>query len=333
MLIILHGEDNFRTRIKLNELMEAYMKKHNFSLEKFYAQEISFQEFKSAFESQSLFDESKLIVLENLFKNPQLLKQIEEYFGRSDTDSGSRGVRSSGPKEEGLTPVSTILVLYETSSVAKNKDYKKLLALASKKQEFKKLSSTEAAKWFMAFFERKNINFNQGNIKEVLAACQNDMWQTYNELNKLYTYALGRQIIKEDLKVLGIGSFETKIFPTIDAIFKGNADKAFLNILLHWQKGEHPQYLFSMIERQLRILALVKESRERGATTHHFVAKELKLHPFVVQKTIPLSNKFSWSTIKALYSRVESLDVRSKSGQIDPYLACELLSASVTVSV
>lgn len=324
MLIILHGEDNFRTRIKLNELIEAYMKKHNFSLEKFYAQEISFKEFKSVFESQSLFDESKLIVLENLFKNPQLLKQIEEYFGRS----GREAVRG-----QVLSGTSTILALYETSSVAKNKDYKKLLELASKKQEFKKLSSTEAAKWFKAFFERKNINFNQCNIKEVLVACQNDMWQTYNELNKLYTYALGRQIIKEDLKVLGIGSFETKIFPTIDSIFKGNADKAFLNILLHWQKGEHPQYLFSMIERQLRILALVKESRERGATTHHLVAKELKLHPFVVQKTIPLSNKFSWSTIKALYARVESLDVKSKSGQIDPYLACELLSISVFVSV
>lgn len=314
MLIILHGEDNFRSRIRLSELIEAYKKKHNFSLEKLHASDINFREFKTKFEAQSLFDNSRLVVVEGLLENPQLLKQVGEYF------TNKRRSREH------------VLVLYETNLVAQSKEYNKILSLASKKQEFKKPSQTEALTWFVQFFAKNNIKIDSGIIREVLIACQNDMWQTHNELTKLYTYKLGKQIAKKDLDILSTGTRDAYIFPTIDYIFDRNTDKAFLNILLHWRKGEHPQYLFTMIERQLRILAMVKEAVEQKGALGTPSTEKLGLHPFVVKKTLPLTSKFIWGNLKALYARVESLDIKSKNGEISPYLACELLSAAVVAS-
>ena len=90
--------------------------------------------------------------------------------------------------------------------------------------------------------------------------CQQDMWQTHNELKKLYIYKTGSQITQKDLDVLQIGTLQAQIFPTIDAIFAGDRDKAFYNLLIHWQTGEHPQILFNMIEMQLKNIILVKEA-------------------------------------------------------------------------
>ena len=74
MLIILHGEDSFRSRQKLWEIIEAYKSKNveGFSFEKLNGVSLTLGELKSALESDSLFDNFKFLVLEDLALNRNL---------------------------------------------------------------------------------------------------------------------------------------------------------------------------------------------------------------------------------------------------------------------
>ena len=323
MLIILHGEETFCSRQKLKELRDAYIQKHEgkFSFDRLYADEINFSEFKNATQAGSLFDSSKLVVLENLMENTSLKTDIGEWKGLKDIANNK----------------DIVAIFYESTNVSKDKNYKKILSTASKKQQFKKLSSTEASRWLASYFLKQDIKISQPIIKKVAELCMEgdikkgggvNTYKAYNELKKLYAYRAGAEIKDSDIQTMGAIDMEAKIFPTIDAVFEGKKDKAIYNLLLHWSEGAAPEYIFYMIERQLKITAQVMDEVEKK-TSQGAIAKKIGQHPFVVKKTLRLINRFSPAKIKNLYARVESLDIKAKTGQLDPYLSCELLLAAV----
>jgi DNA polymerase III delta subunit len=323
MLIILHGSDTFRSRQKLKKLQKTYLEKNKgFGYEMRDAADLDFRELKNILESQSLFAQKRFIVVENISENKNLLQHLQTVNYK-------------------LPTANNIVVFYERGNISKNSDYKKLFKQADRSQEFKKLSLGEAVNYFVKLFPEIEMSI----IKQVLLLCQpsdwtgrkakgaqpDTMWQAYNELSKLQNYKGGAltistlKIKEEDLQKLKIGKQDAQIFPLIDAIFGRDADRAFHNLLLHWCQGARPEFVFYMIEQQLKNIVLVKEALESGRAS----VSELDLHYFVIQKASALADKFSWQKIKTLYKRVEALDLKIKSGQVPAQLACELLSAAI----
>ena len=322
MIIVLHGSDTFRSRIKLKKISAAYHAKHkdNVLLATFDGADERFADIKSALESASLFNDTRMIVVENVSSQASLKEQFEQYKGL-DTISSDRN---------------TLLLFWEQKSVASDSFFKKLFKLASLVEEFKVLSPVQKTNWFARFFAVESKSLPRPIIQEVVSLCPqtksgDDMWQIYNEIKKLLAFRRGAVISKQDLATLSIGAREVQIFPIIDSIFSGNAQVALYNMQLWWQMGEHPHLLFSMIERQLKIVVLVKGEQEGSGSrsTSSQIAKSLSLHPFVVTKTLRLTNRFSWPRLRDLYRRVVSLDQKNKSGQISPQLACEMLAAAI----
>ncbi|MDX1535257.1 MAG: hypothetical protein R3346_00605 [Candidatus Spechtbacterales bacterium] len=314
MLIVLHGKNTFRSRRKLLELIDVYRKKHEggFSYERAQAENMTLNELSSIVQSASLFDNSKLVVLENLLNNKKLKKDVVEWESLPDI-----------AKQK-----DNLLILFEESSVGKDKDYKDILKNASKTQEFKELSTRDSVKWFKSYFENQDKDIDISNINIVVSAAQGDMWRAYNDLEKIYAYNKGSKLSQKEISALKIGSEEAQIFPTIDDVFYGNIDKAIYKIQLHWKEDYFPQQFFHMLERQIKLIALIKEQKEKGVV-QRAMAKNLSLHPFVVKKTYNLCDKYSWQKIENIYQRIESLEVKSKTGQLQPRLACELLSVAI----
>lgn len=320
MIIVLHGSDTFRSRIKLKKISTAYHARHkdNVLFSSFDGADKQFSDIKSALESASLFNDTRMIVVENLSSQTSLREQFEQYK-KLDNISSDRD---------------TLLLFWEQKSVISDPFFKKLFKLASLAEEFKVLSPAQKANWFAVFFSAESGSISRPIIQDVIKLCLegkngDDMWQIYNEIKKLLAFKRGAVITKQDLITLSIGTREAQIFSIIDSIFSGNARVALYNMQLWWQMGEHPQLLFSMIERQLKILVLVKGEQESGSTSLSQMAKNLSLHPFVVTKTLRLTNRFSWPRLRDLYRRVVSLDQKNKSGQISPQLACEMLAAAI----
>jgi DNA polymerase-3 subunit delta len=88
--------------------------------------------------------------------------------------------------------------------------------------------------------------------------------------------------------------------------------------------GEHPLALLGMIVRQFRILIQVKELTERGLSQQE-MATRLRLHHFVVKKTMRQAMNFSMDQLEAIYGRLLETDVAIKTGQMDEMLALDML--------
>ncbi|MEX2008253.1 MAG: hypothetical protein WD850_02095 [Candidatus Spechtbacterales bacterium] len=310
MLIIVHGNNDFQARMTLRALVAEYRQRlgERVPVARFF-DDASPRELREALGGVSLFAEARLVVLERLSQNKALCEE---------TLAASATLQVAGRKD-------VIALFFEQASVAGSKMFAPLLKRADKVYECKEATPAQKA---MRLAELQPA-LSAAIVREVLRRCGADMWRSHQELSKLALYARGRTATLADLDTLSIGSEEAKIFPTLDALFAGNADTAFKQLQLHWQHGEQPLGVFALIERQLKLLALVKEQHEAGVTASAAIAQKTGIAPFVAGKTSRMAARYSMPKIKELYQRVESLDRKTKTGAMNPYLACELLASAV----
>ena len=59
------------------------------------------------------------------------------------------------------------------------------------------------------------------------------------------------------------------------------------------------------------------------------IAGKLKMHPFVVKKTIPYAAKFNFEYLKKVYKRLLRFDFMIKKGRLDPEVALEMIVIEV----
>jgi len=80
MIIFLYGQDTYRSRLKLNEIIEKHRNIYKSGLNLRYIdfKEKNFQTFADEIKSISMFKEKKLIVLKNAFLNKGLQEQLKE---------------------------------------------------------------------------------------------------------------------------------------------------------------------------------------------------------------------------------------------------------------
>ena len=72
-----------------------------------------------------------------------------------------------------------------------------------------------------------------------------------------------------------------------------------------------------MIIRQFRILIQVKEASQRQGN-NNLIAKELEIHPFVVQKTVAQTSKYTFEELQKIYNNLQEIDLKLKTSKISP---------------
>src|SRR5688500_12345506 len=84
MIYFLYGEDSYRSRQKLDEMIVHYKEVRKSGLNLIYldAASIDFSDFYNNFKISSMFDEKKLIILKNVF----LSKKFQEDFAKEIKD-------------------------------------------------------------------------------------------------------------------------------------------------------------------------------------------------------------------------------------------------------
>jgi DNA polymerase-3 subunit delta len=92
------------------------------------------------------------------------------------------------------------------------------------------------------------------------------------------------------------------------------------------EKGEDENKLLSMVVYQFRTLIIIKDLIERGKPSGR-VASEAKLNPYVVQKSLPIVKKYSLPELVKFYNFLYQLDLKIKTGQIEPAMAIDFVVA------
>ncbi len=318
MIIFLYGQDTYRARQKLNEIVDNYKKAHKtgLNLRHFDLAKDSYQDFLGEFQAISIFAEKRLIILENTFSNEDAKKKILK-------------------NAEKLAASKDIFIFYEKEPSEKDNLFE-LLKQKGKYQEFKLLEGNALRSWALRELEKRKIGIDPIALKKLIDYVGNNLWQLSEEIKKIAAYKSKdkkKAIEEEDINLLVRPKIETDIFKTIDAISGKNKKKALFLIQKHIEKGDSPLYIFSMINFQFRNILTIKS---RCQPPHHLEAgqikklsRELGLHPFVIKKSFLQSRDFSLEDLKSIYQNIFNNDLAIKTGKIAPDAALENLIAGI----
>ncbi len=347
MIFFLYGEDTYRSRQKLNEIIDNYKKIHKsgLNLKYFDGTLLNFEDFKDAIQQVSMFDEKKLMVLTNIFSNQdfkeKILKKIKEFLNLKD-----------------------IIIFYE-KGVSEDKKFLEFLKKQTKSQEFQLLEGEKLKSWVKKEFSKYKTEISPEALDKLINFIGNDLWQMSNEIKKLVSYRAPRRQAKRqasslsslslressmgeggkenevlvdykktekigtpDIELLVKPKIESDIFKTIDAIALKNKKQALELIHKHLEKGDAPLYLLSMINFQFRNLLIIKDLIDKNLP-YYSILKISKLHPFVVKKSFQQAQKFNLQELKKIYQKIFQVDFDIKTGKIEPETALDLLLSEI----
>jgi DNA polymerase-3 subunit delta len=311
MIIFLYGPDSYRSRQKLNEIVEHYKKIHQsgLNLKYFEGKKIIYQDFKDEIQQAPMFKEKKIVVLNDIFLN----SDFREKFLRDKKNF-------VGSKE--------IILFYESSQIAKNDSLFKFLIKQAESQEFKLLEGERLGKWIKKEFDNSQVEIEPDALNKLIDWVGNNLWQMSNEIKKLVSYKKGQKIGLNDIELLVRPKIEPDIFKTIDAIASKNKKQALGLIHQHLEKGDNPLYLFSMINFQFRNLLIIRSLIEKKEPLYSF-SKKLNLHPYIIKKSYPQAQKFKIDELKKIYQKIFQIDLNIKIGKVGPETALDLLISSI----
>jgi len=311
MLIFLYGSDTYRSRQKLQEIIENYKKAHKkgLNLKYFEGKDLDFGEIQNEIQQTSIIAGNKMLILEDTFSN---IDFKEKFLKRSKNFINSKD----------------LILFYEQKELPAADTFFKLLKKSGKSQELKLLEGQNLKNWIKKEFNSYGAKTEPAVIEKLINFLGNDSWQLSNEIKKLATYKKNKIIQASDVELLVKPKIDVDIFKTIDAIAEKNKKQALSLLHKHLEKGDSPLYLLSMINFQFRNLIQIKSLVEKNCTYQN-IQKSTKLHPYVVKKSLWQIRKFSFPELKKIYQKIFKADMNIKTGRIDPETALDLLITEI----
>lgn len=323
MIIFLYGGDDFGSRRKLNEIIEQYRTKNPGSFN-FYQIDFdskskdAFAELKNGALSVSMFPEKKFFVLKNVF---------------SAIKTPLRGVKGKNSQEEEILNFLTrnnlskdsdaILTFWqEGEPVASNLLFKELIKKPNLVQKFDLPEGRPLEDWIGKEARSRGVQIAPAAIRFLALAVGSDLWRMEQEIAKLANYKQGGAIELKDAQALVKAKIDSNIFELVDAIAGRDKRAAFALVKRELEAGSGEIYLMTMIAYQFRNLIKVASC---GLKDGLRIPKELKMHPYVVKKTLAQLKNFSGPDLRRIYQKLFSFDLAVKTGRLQPELALELL--------
>lgn len=299
MIILLYGEDTYREKEKLREIMEEHKQKHKSGLNLRYLEgkTISFDDLRNEILGISMFKEKKLVVVLNPLSNTKLKEDLLE-------------------KGEMFASSDNVLLLVEQSKLLKKDKFLSFVEKIGKVQDFEPLTGVKLNNWAKKEIEKQDGEISEGALEKLIEYVGSDLWRMENEVMKLVNYS--KNISEKNVDLLIHPSHETNIFDTIDAIAVKDKKKAINLIKSHIEKGESAIYILAMIASQIRNILSVKNGGGQSG-----------MHPFVFRKSTSQARNFSLEELKNIYARITQLDSEIKVGKIEQDIALDVLISEI----
>ena len=301
MIYIFSGEDTYRMREKIQDLVGEYKKENGsgINLRFLDGKKMEFEELKNEVFGLSFFSERKLIIIEDAFLN----KKFKEDFKTKGKD---------------FLETDNIIVFFQQGKVLKSDILYAFLRKKSEVQEFDLLKEADLRKWALDSIKKFGGEIDSSSLDLLLQYVGNDLWRLNNEIQKLISF--DKRITKENVDRLINSQFQLNIFNTIDAIAEKDKSRAIRLIKEHERKGESIFGILAMIANQFKNMMIVKSAPDYRKTS---------LHPFVARKSYYQSQKFSMEDLKRVYQEIMMIDMRLKTGGQDESIALETLILSI----
>jgi DNA polymerase-3 subunit delta len=156
-----------------------------------------------------------------------------------------------------------------------------------------------------------------------------NLWVMTSELNKLATYAYGRQIEEKDVKALVSYTQQSSVFNLVDAIMEFKANEAESILQQFMDKGATASYLLAMFYRQMRLIVRARDLKRQGIKEMDMRQRLGVASEYAVKKTLEQAARYSMPRIKQVYQQLLDTDIAIKTGKYTEELALNILVAEL----
>lgn len=306
MLIFLYGQDTYRSREELRKIIleqkKASLNWFNFvCIDAREKEAETFEQIRQTANTVSMFNEKKLIVVENIsFTEPESLKNILNFL-----------------KDSKIEKDDSIVIIFWDGDIDDKNELIEYLKKNAKCERLDLLKNIQLKNWIKNYVVENNGTIESQATDMLIERVGNDLWRMSNELNKLLSY--DKRIKTADIELLIKPEIDMNVFDIIDAIGLKNKNKALKLMREYFEKREDEIRLLGMFVYQFRNLIKVKSAPNENPG----------LHLFVLQKTREQTKNFSFEELKKIYHQLLTTDFNIKFGKINPIAALELLVAGL----
>lgn len=317
MLYVFFGKDAFTLREKLAELRDSLdedgaLATNTVQLD---GRRTTLAEVTNACDTVPFLGSHRLVIVEGL------LSRV----------AGRKGGEASAELEAWLPladyaermPPSSHLVLVDGEVTATN-PLLKALAGKAKVHEFRPPRPRAVPDWLRRRAQAMGLKLTPKAVALLADFVGDDLWTLSRELEKLSVYANGGAVDEDDVRALVAAVRETSVFPLVDAIVEGRQATAVTLLRQMFRQESAPPYILSMVQRQLRLLAIAREMLDAGATTAA-IGEVVRLPPYPLERLLEQAQRYSASRLRAAFRRLLEADLQIKRGVYNGELALELL--------
>lgn len=219
----------------------------------------------------------------------------------------------------------TILIFLNHNATVDNT--KKLTKAIKESGVLKELSASNPLSEIEEMFdgykiEKSNIRLFQERVGEDLAIVK-------EEANKLRLYKLEeKEITKEDILSLTTVTIDTDIFKFIDYIIGKEKGKALSMYQEMIKEGEEPIKIIALLASKFRLMYQATELTRLGYSQQD-ISSTLGVHIYPVKLAIQSGLKYQNKLLLSYMKQLSELDIKIKTGKIEPILGLELLLLEV----
>jgi len=326
MIFFLYGPDTFRSRQKLKEIKEKFIKeidKSALNIEVLDGSKLETPDFEKAVSSPPFLAKKRLVIIEDLISKNRGQKIQKEILAVLD---------KNGLKE-------TIIVFWEseldstkTKSRSKISEKRSSLLLNKLKkaeyaQEFNLLDEGGVYRFIAAEIKKRGGKIKPDALKLLADLVGNDLWQMNSEIDKLLAFSKNQEITLNEVESMVKTKLDENIFKLTDALGQKNKSLALKLISDQLRSGTAPTELLNKIIWQFKNLLLIKNFTEENGSGYptNRLTYQLGLHPFVIKKTISQVRNHDLANLKKIYHHLLTIDYKLKTSQIDPEVLFDLL--------
>lgn len=301
---LLSGEEAYLRRQYRDRLRSALAGEDTMNCHYFEGKEANPKEMIDLAETLPFLAQRRVIVVENsgLFKKGG--EELAEY----------------------MTSMSeTAYFIFAETEVDKRSRLYKAVKASGRATEFPLQDENTLRRWIAGLSAKESKGITDQTIRYFLEKTGSDMSNIRRELEKLFCYTLGGNVVTEaDIDAVCTRRISNQIFEMVNAIADKKQEKA-LNLYYDLLAlKEPPMRILFLIARQFNLLMQVKECRKKGYDDHT-IAGKTGLRDFVVKKYASQASRFEMDALKEAVSACVEAEENVKTGRLNDIMSVELL--------
>ena len=178
--------------------------------------------------------------------------------------------------------------------------------------------------WIAGNMKREGKKIRESSARYLISRVGTDMENLEQEMEKLFSYTLGREeITPQDIDAICTGHITNQIFAMVDAVAARQQRKALDLYYDLLALKEPPMRILYLVTRQFKLLLEVGDMVRRGYDKSR-IAGEAKLHPFVAGKCMQQCRAFSEKDLRGILEEAADIEEKVKTGRLMDRMGVEL---------